>query len=172
MRLSTVLLAVLLLVPALAVDARDSAAAGSKKAVTADPQVKRLLEELEYKYEIDGDGDYKLVFDMDSTQDKRTQLVFVRSPVETFGAHKVREIWSPGYQAKGGDDFPAAVANRLLEATQASKLGAWAKQDDYAVFVVKLPADATAKQLDDAIDAAIRSADDMEAELTPGQDAF
>ena len=171
MRLSTPLLAVLLLVPALAVDARDAAATGSKKAATPDPQVKRLLEELEYKYEIDGDGDYKLVFDMDSTQDKRTQLVFVRSPVETFGAHKVREIWSPGYQAKGGA-FPADVANRLLEATQASKLGAWAKQDDYAVFVVKLPADATAKQLDDAIDAAIRSADDMEAELTPGKDAF
>ena len=48
--------------------------------------------------------------------------------------------------------------------------GAWAKQDEYAVFVVKLPADADAKALDDAIDAAITSADAMEAELTPGKD--
>lgn len=144
------------------------AAEPAKPAAEPDSQIKKQLEELEYKYEIDTDGDYQLTFAVEG-KDKRSQLVFVRSPVQTFGQHRVREIWSPGYKSKD-KDFPAAVANRLLEATQISKLGAWAKQDEYAVFVVKLRADASTKELDDAIDAAIRSADEMEAELTPGKD--
>lgn len=138
-----------------------------------DKRVQRLLDKLKYTYEVDEDGDFKLVFDMsdeDATQ-KRSQLVYVRSPVYDYGSHKVREVWAPAYKAKG-DKFPADVANRLLEASQDSKLGGWAKQGAYAVFVVKLSTDASAEELDDAIDAAIQSADQMEAELTKGKDDF
>ena len=78
------------LLPAFAQDA--------KPAPASDPHVRQLLDELEYEYEVDEDGDYRLVFE------------------------------------------------------------------------VKLPADAGAKALDDAMDAAISSADAMEAELTPGKD--
>ena len=134
-----------------------------------DPQIRQQLEELGYEYEVDADGDYRLVFEVAGSTEKRSQLVYVRTPVESYGALRMREIWAPGYKA-AGTDFPAAVANRLLAATQDNKIGAWAKQDEYAVFVVKLPANADAKALDDAIDAAITSADAMEAELTPGKD--
>lgn len=134
-----------------------------------DPQVRGQLDELGYEYEVDEDGDYRMVFEMADSTEKRSQLVYVRTPVESYGVLRLREVWSPGYKA-AGTDFPAAVANRLLAATQDNKVGAWAKQDEYAVFVVKLPADADAKALDDAIDAAITSADAMEAELTPGKD--
>lgn len=137
-------------------------------AAEPDPGIKKQLEELGYEYEIDTDGDYQLTFAVDG-KDKRSQLVFVRSPVQTFGEHKVREIWSSGYKSQA-KDFPAEVANRLLVATNVSKLGAWAKQDEYAVFVIKLRANASTRELDDAIDAAVRSADEMEAELTPGKD--
>ena len=136
----------------------------------ADPQLKRQLEELKYEYEIDEDGDYKLVFAVDD-EDKRSQVVFVRSPVENYGQHNVREIWSPAYKS-ATPTFPADVANRLLEASQASKLGAWVKQDEHAVFVVKISATASTSELDDAITAAMLSADEMEAELTPGKDDF
>ena len=136
---------------------------------TPDPQVRRQLEELKYEFEVDEDGDYKLVFDVAGSTEKRSQLVYVRSPVESYGTLRVREIWSPGYKSKD-KDFPAPVANRLLTATQDNKAGAWAKQGEYAVFVVRLPANAPAKELDDAIDLAITSADQMEAELTPGKD--
>ena len=139
-----------------------------KPATEPDPGIKKQLEELGYEYEIDTDGDYQLTFAVDG-KDKRSQLVFVRSPVQTFGEHKVREIWSSGYKSQA-KDFPAEVANRLLVATNVSKLGAWAKQDEYAVFVIKLRANASTRELDDAIDAAVRSADEMEAELTPGKD--
>lgn len=136
-----------------------------------DPGVRKLLDELGYKYDVDSEGDFRLTFGMDEDDDGRSQLVFVRSPVETYGTHKVREVWSPGYLSET-DEFPATIANRLLVATQDSKLGAWAKQGRYAVFVVKLPANAAAGELDDAVEAALRSADEMEAELTPGKDEF
>lgn len=135
------------------------------------PEVRQLLDKLGYKYEVDEDGDFKLTFGIDEAKDGRSQLVFVRSSVESYGSHKVREIWSPAYSSET-DEFPAKVANRLLEATQNSKMGAWAKQGRYAVFVVKLPADADAELLDDAVDAALRSADEMEQELVPGKDDF
>ena len=159
---------------ALAKDAPTAAAAPSDDH-TPDARVKRLLDKLKYKYEVDEDGDYKLVFDLEDDDDEkkkgRTQLVYVRSPVFEYGSHEVREVWAPAYKAKG-DELPVKVANRLLEASQESKLGGWAKQGQYAVFVIKVATNASAEQLDDAINAAIQSADEMEAELTPGKDEF
>ncbi|BDU16832.1 YbjN domain-containing protein [Lysobacter auxotrophicus] len=134
---------------------------------SADPAIARQLDSLKYQYEVDDDGDYKLAFDMD---EGRSQLAFVISAVESFGEMKVREVWAPAYRATGGE-FPAQVANRLLEDSHSSKLGAWVKQGDMAVFVVKLAADATPRQLDDALDFVLRTADQMELELT-GKDEF
>ena len=65
-------------------------------AATPDRAVGRLLDSLDFPYEVDEDGDYKMVFD---AGDDRTQLVFVRSSVEKFGSHHVREIWSPAYRS-------------------------------------------------------------------------
>jgi len=131
-------------------------------AADADKAVGRALDTLKYTYEVDEDGDYKMVFDMD---DGRSQLAFVRSTVEEFGKHRIREIWSPAYNSPG-KQFPAAVANRLLEDSQDAKMGAWVKQDQLAMFVVKVDANATPEALSDAIDAAVRTADAMELELT------
>ncbi|MHC9015181.1 hypothetical protein [Stenotrophomonas bentonitica] len=131
-------------------------------AAEADKAVGRALDTLKYTYEVDEDGDYKMVFDMD---DGRSQLAFVRSTVEEFGKHRIREIWSPAYNSPG-KQFPAAVANRLLEDSQDAKMGAWVKQDRLAMFVVKVDANATPEALSDAIDAAVRTADAMELELT------
>jgi hypothetical protein len=157
--------ALLLSLASVAVAAREADA----RKPTPDPQVRRQLEELKYEFEVDEDGDYKLVFDVGGSTEKRSQLVYVRSPVESYGVLRVREIWSPGYKSED-KDFPAPVANRLLAATQDNKAGAWAKQGEYAVFVVRLSANAPTKELDDAIDLAITSADQMEAELTPDKD--
>ena len=141
--------------------------AGNAFAGDPDRAVGRELDSLEYTYEVDEDGDYRLVFNMG---DDRTQLVFVRSSVETYGSHHIREIWSPGYKSPG-PQFPALVANRLLEDSQDSKLGSWVKQSDIAMFVVKIDANAKADVLSDAIDAAIKSADAIELELT-SQDEY
>ena len=132
-----------------------------------DARIKAQLDSLDYKYEIDEDNDFKLVFNIGD--EGRSQIVYVRSPVESYGEHQVREIWSPAYQSPT-EAFPALIANRLLEDSDTKKLGGWVKQDKYAVFVVKIPANAGAEALDDALDAAMAAADEMENELTPGQD--
>lgn len=72
-------------------------------AAEPDKAVGRVLKQLDYPYEIDEDGDYKLVFD---AGEDRTQLVFVRSSVEEFGSHKIREIWSPGYNSPASSSRP------------------------------------------------------------------
>jgi len=138
------------------------AVAGSSTAAEADKAVGRQLEKLGFNFEVDEDGDYRMVFDLDND---RTQLVYVRSAVEEFGSHAVREVWSPGYTS-ATDALPVAVANRLLEDAQDAKLGGWVKQQRTAMFVVKVDAKASADQLNDAIDAATRTADAMELELT------
>lgn len=144
-----------------------AATVSGAQAATPDKAVGRVLDTLEYPYEIDEDGDYKMVFDVEGD---RTQLVFVRSAVEEYGKHRIREVWSPGYRASS-HAFPAEVANRLLEDAQDAKLGGWVKQDTLAMFVVKVDANASAEALGDAIEAAAHTADAMEAELT-GTDEY
>lgn len=134
---------------------------------SVDASIAPLLKALDYKYEVDDDGDYKLVLDVDG---KRTQLVFVRSKVEEYGGQRIREVWSAGYQMEKDGAFPTVVANRLLEASMDSKMGGWGKQGPAAIYIVRIPANADRDTLDRAITAAIDSADEMEAELTPGKD--
>ncbi|UNK49970.1 hypothetical protein MNR01_02715 [Lysobacter sp. S4-A87] len=166
MRLLAALLIALSSMPAVAAD--TGMPAGETQRPVADPLVARHLDSLKYRYEVDEDGDYKLTFEVD---DKRSQLAYVLSSTEKFGNLEVREIWSPAYRS-GDGPFPVDVANRLLEDSQTSKLGGWVKQGSMAVFVVKIPADAAAGELDDALDFVLRSADQMEAALTQGKDEF
>lgn len=138
-------------------------------ATAPDQSVKRNLEAKGTPFEVDSDGDYKVTVNF--KDEGRTQLVFVRSVVETYGKHRVREIWSYGYQSDK-DQFSPLVANRLLEASNRVILGSWVKQSKSAVFVVKISAEASADELDGAIDAAATAADEMEKELTDGRDEF
>lgn len=164
---STLLLALSLL-PFAASASKEASPSGTQRSAGADATVGQQLDALGYRYNVDKDGDYQLTFELEG---ERSQLVYVISGVESFGAYRIREIWAPAYRAPGAQ-IPADVANRLLEESQSSKLGSWVKQGDMAVFVVKIPADASQQQLDDAIDAATRSADQMEAALTPDKDEF
>ena len=136
-------------------------------AATPDAIVKAQLERKETPYEIDSDGDFAILVRID---DDRTQQVWVRSVVEKTDHQAVREIWSRAYQADG-DAFPARIANELLEHSNTLKLGGWVKNGDSAMMVVKIPADASADVLDEAIDLAAVTADKMELELT-GKDDF
>ena len=141
---------------------------GLAQAADADRAVGRQLDSLDYTYEIDADGDYQMVFDM---EDGRSQLVYVRSNIENYGSLSVREIWSPAFRIKGSD-FPVAVANRLLLDSNNAKIGSWVRQGDMAMYVVKIDSNASADNLSDAIDAAIKTADKLEQELTLGADEF
>jgi len=144
------------------------AAAPAAQAATPDPAIKAQLDSLDIKYEVDSDGDYKVVFDLGGG---RSQLVWIRSSTEKYGSLKVREIWSAGYK-HGGKPLSAAIANRLLEHSHSVILGGWTKQKEFAMFVVKIPVNASPQELRDAAEAAGDCADEIEKELTPDKDDF
>jgi hypothetical protein len=136
---------------------------------TPDSIVKSRLEAAGVPFDVDDDGDFKVLVNYKS--EGRTQLVYVRSATETWGKKRVREVWSYAYEAPS-ETFGALVGNRLLDASYALKLGSWVKQKNRALMVVKLDADASGQELQEAISFAAEVADEMEKELTDGKDAF
>ncbi|MBS0211691.1 MAG: hypothetical protein JSR26_00740 [Proteobacteria bacterium] len=137
-------------------------------AATSDPVVERQLDSLKLKYQVDKDGDYKLVYDLGNG---RTQLVWVRSKTYTYRSNQIREIWSPGYRS-ATDAIPERVANRMLDNSNEVKLGGWVKQGKVGMFVIKVSTDASAEELGDAIRAAASTADDLEQEFSGKKDEF
>ncbi len=138
----------------------------AQAATTPDAVVKAQLEKKGTPFEVDSDGDYQILVRID---DERTQQVWVRSVVEETDHLRVREIWSPGYRSEGAA-FPAGIANDLLERSNNLKLGSWVKQDRTAMLVTKISADASADQLDEAIDLTAIAADAVELDLTGKDD--
>jgi hypothetical protein len=134
----------------------------------ADVGIKKQLDRSKVRYEVDDDGDFKVTYE---TTDGRTQLAFVRSTTFDYGTLKVREIISAGYRSDS-DLFPQDVANRMLEHNNEAKLGAWTKQGRMAVFTSKISADASDKELVDAIEITVTLADELEKEFTGDKDEF
>ena len=134
-----------------------------------DNSVKSRLDSVGQKYEIDKDGDFKLVFNF--TGEKRTQLVFVSGAASAVaGGLQVRNIYSA--VAKVKEDEIAGKAADLLAANNRYKIGAYEIGGQYAWFSIKIPDNATGAQLLDAIQTVASVADDKEKELSGARDTF
>jgi len=133
-----------------------------------DRRVARILKGEDISYKIDKDGDFKVTFDVGGG---RSQMAFIMSDTSEYRNFEIREIWSIGYRS-ATDQFPSSVANRLLEETFPKKLGAWAKKDNLAIFMVRVAADADAESLISALKLALEAADEMEEKLTGDKDEF
>lgn len=133
-----------------------------------DPAVEARLDARGIKYEVDGDGDYKVV--VSYTDEHRTQLVFVSGATESIKGLTMREVFSPA--GKVGEDSIAAKAMALLAESRSKKIGAWEIAGDVLYYVVKLPDSVDASQLEAAIDIAAEIADDKEIELSGTRDAL
>ena len=133
-----------------------------------DPRIREQLNELGLEYQVDDDGDYKLLFETDGD---RSQLVFVLSATNEYRGFQIREIWAYGYES-ATEEIPADVANRMLEDSYKSKLGSWVKIGNNGVYVSKIVADADPDTLDAAIVLTMEKADEMEAALTGDEDRF
>ena len=142
--------------------------ASAQGAPEPDKKVRKLLDSRKVRYDVDDDGDFKVTYEM---ANGRTQLAFVRSTTFAYGKLAIREILSIGYRSDG-DVFPADVANRMLDHNNGAKLGAWAKQGKLAIFTTKIPADASADELVDAIEVTVSLADELEKEFTGDKDEF
>ena len=136
-------------------------------ASAADPALETLLKAANIPFEIDEDGDYKIVYDW--SKEKRSQLVYVSGTVEELAGVKLYKIFSP---AKVLDDagIDPALAKRLLGENAQYKFGAWEVAGKNLYFGGKFTAGTPAAQFETLVSVVAGTADDLELELTPGKD--
>lgn len=135
----------------------------------ADASVTTRLEARGISWEVDEDGDYRVLYRYSDVD--RSQLVFVSGRTESLGGFTVREVFAPAAQlSRDGVDGARALA--LLADSRARKLGAWEIQGDHLYYVIKLPDNVDAAQLESAMDVAAKIADDKEIEFSGDLDAL
>ena len=130
-----------------------------------DSRVQALLHELDLKYDIDGDGDFRVAFELENG---RTQLAFIRSETSQFEKFDIREIFSVAHISEGALDRD--LANALLIYNAHVKLGSWRveRQENntcIVAFAVQIAANTDAKSLYTALRLVIDTADDIERKL-------
>ncbi len=136
-------------------------------ASAADPALEALLKAANLPYEVDEDGDYKIVYDW--SKEKRSQLVYVAGTAEELSGVKLYKIFSP---AKVMDEagIDPALAKRLLGENSQYKFGAWEVAGKTLYFRGNVQAGMPAAQFETLVSVIAGTADDMELELTPGKD--
>ncbi|MFZ9396675.1 MAG: YbjN domain-containing protein [Erythrobacter sp.] len=132
-----------------------------------DASVAERLKARGLTYEVDGDGDFKMIYNYES--EGRTQLVFVSGSTEEVNGLTIREVFSPAARVEQ-HRIDGAKALELLNKSGQTKLGAWEIRGDVVYFVVKVFDDLSAAQLEAVMDIAAETADDMEIQLTGGAD--
>jgi hypothetical protein len=132
-----------------------------------DASVKSRLDARGVKYEVDADGDFKVTYNYST--EKRTQLVFVSGSTESVAGFTVREIFAPAARVEK-DGINGAKAMELLAESRKNKLGSWEIGGDVLYFVIKLPDTINAEQLENAMDIAAETADDMEIKFSGDRD--
>lgn len=135
----------------------------------ADASVQNRLAARDVQYEVDADGDYKIIYRYG--EDKRTQIAFVSGHTEQIRGLVVREVFSPAARV-AEDGVDGAKALELLTESRRNKLGSWELDGGYLLFVIKVPDTLDAAGLEAAIDIAAQTADDMEIQLSGTKDAL
>lgn len=126
-----------------------------------DEGVKQKLDSEGWNYEIDGDGDFRMVISF--SDEGRSQLVYVIS--DTYGDDiQIREVWSPVYKNEDGLTIPGDIAVWGLENSWDLIVGSLASSGDTVYLVAKIDADAPAPVLSDIIRTVAASADELEKE--------
>jgi len=141
-----------------------AAPAAAKDAVVEERLAKEGL-----KYEVDGDGDYKLVFNY--TDEGRTQLAFVSGQTQTVSGLTIREVFAPAARV-GDGGVNGAKALALMAESSTNKIGSWEIRGDVLYFVIKVFDNMSATQLGSLLKIVAETADNKEIELTGGEDAL
>jgi len=140
---------------------------GAKK--DHDRRIERLLDEVDLKFEIDSDGDFKVGNKFDSG---RTHIIYINSHTEKYGNLEIREIWSVGFISDG--QLTPTVMRKLLKKNADMKLGSWkignSDGKELAVFYAQIAADTDKDTLLRSLQLVSQAADLMENELTGKDD--
>ena len=136
-------------------------------AIAADPALEALLKAANIPFEVDEDGDYKIVYDW--SKEKRSQLVYVSGTAEDLAGVKLYKIFSPA-KVLGDAGIDPVLSKRLLGENAGYKFGSWEIAGKTLYFRGNLQAGTPAAQFETLVSAIAGTADDMEQELTPGKD--
>lgn len=136
-------------------------------AAAKDASVEKRLDARGTKYEIDDDGDYKVVISWEKEQ--RSQIVFVSGKTEEVAGLVVREVFAPA-AIIDQHEIGGKEALALLEASGQTKFGSWEIRGGVVYFVAKVFDDISAEKLDSVLAIVSETADDKEIELTGGKD--
>lgn len=128
---------------------------------------KRKLEQTGLKYEIDKDGDYKILFTVGGT--KRTQLVYVSGNTQTIDGLVIREFFAPA--AKVSVSVNGAKALELLAESHRKKVGSWEIHGDGLTYTAKVSDSISAKDARSLLETIVNIADEAEVKLT-GKDDY
>ncbi|MDG2991347.1 hypothetical protein L3556_10455 [Candidatus Synechococcus calcipolaris G9] len=140
---------------------------GQRK-VQSDPRVSKILDSLKIKYDVDDDGDYRAVFEL---EDGRSQLAFIDSRTSQLGAFEIRDVWSIGYSSE--EPLDKDLANYLLLQNANLKIGAWelrhvSTNKFLTVFCTKVAADCESEALYASLVVVLNAADGLEKNLDIG----
>ena len=126
-----------------------------------DQRVQAALDADDWNYEIDGDGDFKLVVGF--SNEDRSQLVWVRSTTLTVSDMEIREIWSPVYANGNSQSVPPDVAQWAIEESWNLTIGSLAADAQGTVYVVsKIDAIAQSSILSSVIRVTASTGDELE----------
>lgn len=141
------------------------ALAGAAAAEAADARVEKALTEHGLKYELDSDGDYRVVFAWE--EDGRSQLVIIMSGTEMVDDVEIREVRSAGFSSD--EALPCSTARMLLSENASFKIGAWETVNiagqTLAIFTARIRADASPEQLATVARVVGSNADELEKQL-------
>jgi len=137
--------------------------------VQSDGRIKSILDSSSFNYQIDSDGDFKVIFRFD---DGRTQLAFVNSNTSSFAGVEIRNIWSIGLRGPG--QLSSAMANALLLKNGSYKIGGWYVSTNdsgtLAIFKAAISANANPAELMSVLRAVAIEADEVEKEFLGSDD--
>ena len=134
----------------------------------ADPALEAKLKEAKLEYVID--GDYKIIYEW--SQDQRSQVVFISGQPEGLEGVRLYSVFSPAKVLDEGEALDPALATRLLGENSTYKFGAWELAGRRLFFAGDIPSAASAADIATLVATLAGTADDLEIELSPGEDAY
>ena len=134
----------------------------------ADPALEAKLKEAKLEYVID--GDYKIIYEW--SQDQRSQVVFISGQPEELEGVRLYSVFSPAKVLDEGEALDPALAARLLGENSTYKFGAWELAGRNLFFAGDIPSAASAADIATLVATLAGTADDLEIELSPGEDAY
>lgn len=140
-----------------------------EKKTVFDVRVQKALDKLESKYEIDGDGNFKL---MANFENGRSQIGFITSETNASAFGEVRKVWSPALELY--EELPGQIANFVLGRNMKSNIGNWALKKmkngtSLLIFSTDVPVEIDPDVLANYMYAVFEEADTLE-ELVTNED--